>query len=138
MSQPWHRAAAKPVGGQVRPYGLYFHEGVVFQVYSPDELRQAQVQAKIEEDLAGAVTHWRDRLKKWVFVYNARRGLAPDIPAMLQVQQARHPDVEIEALSSHALWVVERDHVGRGLSMTYLIHELEMAARLRAGVFPVC
>lgn len=102
---------------QVRPYGnigdrkcdgLYFHEGVVFQVYSPDELRQAQVQAKIEEDLAGAVTHWRDRLKKWVFVYNARRGLAPDIPAMLQVQQARHPDVEIEALSSDALWAIAR------------------------------
>jgi hypothetical protein len=32
--------------------GLYFLEGVVFQVYSPDELKQAQVARKIEEDLA--------------------------------------------------------------------------------------
>jgi hypothetical protein len=102
---------------QVRPYGnigdrkcdgLYFHEGAVFQVYSPDELKQAQVEAKIEEDLTGAVTHWRDHLKKWVFVYNARRGLAPDIPAMLQRQQARHPGVAIEALSSDALWEMAR------------------------------
>jgi hypothetical protein len=45
----------------IRPYGnigdrkcdgLYFLEGVVFQVYSPDELKQAQVARKIEEDLA--------------------------------------------------------------------------------------
>ena len=102
---------------QVRPYGnigdrkcdgLYFHEGVVFQVYSPDELKQAQVEAKIEEDLTGAVAHWRDRLKKWVFVYNSRRGLAPDIPAMLQLQQARHQQVAIEALSSDALWEMTR------------------------------
>jgi hypothetical protein len=98
---------------QVRPYGnigdrkcdgLYFHEGVVFQVYSPDEMKQAQVEAKIEEDLTGAIAHWRDRLKKWVFVYNARRGLPPDVPAMLQVQEARHPAVVIEAWSADALW----------------------------------
>ena len=45
---------------QLRPYGkigdrkcdgLYFQEGVVFQVYSPDELKQAQVARKIDEDL---------------------------------------------------------------------------------------
>lgn len=99
---------------QIRPYGnigdrkcdgLYFQDGVGFQVYSPDELKQAQVVAKIEEDLAGAVEHWGegDRLKTWVFVYNARRGLPPDIPAMLQEEKEKHPAVAIDAWSSDAL-----------------------------------
>ena len=59
--------------------------------------------AKIEEDLAGAVEHWGDRLKTWVFVYNARRGLPPDIPAMLQEEKEKHPAVAIDAWSSDAL-----------------------------------
>jgi hypothetical protein len=46
---------AKPEFMQIRPYGkigdrkcdgLYFQEGVVFQVYSPDELKQSEVQAR--------------------------------------------------------------------------------------------
>jgi len=85
---------AQPEFMQIRPYGnigdrkcdgLFFEEGGVFQVYSPDELKQSEVQAKIEEDLAGAVGHWGDNgLKRWTFVYNCRRGLAPDIPATLR------------------------------------------------------
>ena len=58
---------------------------------------------KIDEDLAGAVEHWGDRLKTWIFVYNARRGLPPDIPAMLQEQQERYPDVAFDACERHAL-----------------------------------
>lgn len=105
---------AHPEFMQIRPYGnigdrkcdgLFFEAGVVFQVYSPDELKQAEVQAKIEEDLAGAVDHWRDKgLKRWVFVYNCRRGLAPDIPATLNAQRAKYPTVELDHLSSDALW----------------------------------
>ena len=44
-----------------------------------------------------------DRLKTWVFVYNARRGLPPDIPAMLQEEKEKHPAVAIDAWSSDAL-----------------------------------
>ncbi len=105
---------AHPEFMQIRPYGnigdrkcdgLFFEAGVVFQVYSPDELKQAEVQAKIEEDLAGAVDHWRDKgLKRWVFVYNCRRGLPPDIPATLNAQRAKFPSVELDHLSSDALW----------------------------------
>jgi hypothetical protein len=113
---------AQPAFMQIRPYGnigdrkcdgLYFHEGVVFQVYSPDELKQSEVQAKIEEDLAGAVQHWKGRgLKKWVFVYNSRRGLAPDIPGTLSEQKAKYPWLEIDHLSGDALW-----EMARGLSL---------------------
>jgi hypothetical protein len=99
--------AIRPYGniGDRKCDGLYFDDGVVFQVYSPDELTQAQVQAKIEEDLTGAVKHWKRRgLKKWVFVYNSRRGLAPDIPGTLAKYKKKYPWLEIDHLSNDALW----------------------------------
>lgn len=109
---------AQPEFMSIRPYGnigdrkcdgLFFEAGTVFQVYSPDELKQAEVQAKIEEDLAGAVDHWRDKgLKRWVFVYNCRRGLAPDIPATLKAQQAKYTNVTLDHMSSEALWEMAR------------------------------
>jgi hypothetical protein len=106
----------RPEFMQIRPYGnigdrkcdgLFLADGTVFQVYSPDELKQAELQAKIEEDFDGAVANWKD-LKKWVFVYNARRGLPPDIAATLGTQQAKHPTLTIESLSSDALWEMAR------------------------------
>lgn len=113
---------AKPEFMQIRPYGkigdrkcdgLFFQDGVVFQVYSPDELKQSEVQAKIEEDLSGAVSHWGSKgLKKWVFVYNCRRGLAPDIPGTLKAQQAKYRGVALDHVSSDALW-----EMARGLSV---------------------
>lgn len=99
--------AIRPYGniGDRKCDGLYYKDGVVYQVYSPDELRQAETQAKIEEDLAGAVKHWTERgLKKWVFVYNARRGLAPDIPGTLAEQMKKYPWLEIDHLSDSELW----------------------------------
>ncbi len=113
---------AQPEFMQIRPYGniddrkcdgLFFEDGVVFQVYSPDELKQSEVQAKIEEDLAGAVGHWGNKgLKRWTFVYNCRRGLPPDIPATLKAQRAKYPDITLDHMSSDALW-----EKARGLSL---------------------
>ncbi|MEL6912794.1 MAG: hypothetical protein AAFO85_21780, partial [Cyanobacteria bacterium J06598_4] len=101
---------AKPEFMQIRPYGnigdrkcdgLFYSQenSTVFQVYSPDELKQAEVQKKIDEDLNGAVNHWGDNLKKWVFVYNVRRGLPPDIPKTLKEKQNQYPDIELGHLS---------------------------------------
>ena len=102
----------------VRPYGrfgdrkcdgLIESEGIVFQVYSPDELKQAEVQKKIDEDLAGAAQHWSGILKKWVFVYNARRGTPPDIKLTLQQKQKQYPDIEIDSWSNDYLWEIARE-----------------------------
>jgi len=103
---------------QIRPYGkigdrkcdgLLYANSTIFQVYSPDELKQAEVQKKIDEDLDGAVRHWGDTLKKWVFVYNVRRGLPPDIPKTLQQKQKQYPNIVIEHLSSDGLWEMARE-----------------------------
>ena len=112
---------ARPEFMQIRPYGnigdrkcdgLLDAGGTIFQVYSPNELKQAQLKKKINEDLDGAVKHWGDTLKKWVFVYNARGGLAPDIPKILQQKQKQYPNIEIDHWSNHYLW-----EMARGLSL---------------------
>lgn len=108
---------AKPQFVQIKPYGnigdrkcdgLFHAEGTVFQVYSPDELKQAELKKKIKEDLDGAVKHWKAILREWVFVYNARRGLPPDIPGALDSHRKRYPKLSIDHLSSDALWELAR------------------------------
>jgi hypothetical protein len=108
---------AKPEFMQIRPYGnigdrkadgLFMAESTIFQVYSPDTLTQAEVIKKINEDLDGAVIHWGEDLKKWVFVYNVRRGIPPDIPKILKEKQKQYPGVTIDHLSSDALWEIAR------------------------------
>jgi hypothetical protein len=106
---------------RVRPYGkfgdrkcdgLIQAEGTIFQVYSPDELKQSEVQKKIDKDLDGAVQSWSDLLKKWVFVYNVKRGTPPDIQVTLQQKRKQYPDIEIDGWSNDYLW-----EIARGLSL---------------------
>lgn len=110
---------AKPEFMQIRPYGrigdrksdgmfVSSSGSTIFQVYSPDELKQAEVEKKINEDLDGAYEHWKMTLKTWVFVYNVRRGLPPDIPSTLLAKQKEYPDITLEHLSSDGLWEMAR------------------------------
>lgn len=108
---------SRPEFMQIRPYGnigdrkcdgLFIADGTIFQVYSPDELTQAEVKRKIDEDLDGAVDHWGERMKEWFFVYNVRRGLPPDIPGLLQEKKAQYPKLTLNHLSSDALWEIAR------------------------------
>lgn len=100
----------KPYGkfGDRKVDGLFWDDGTAYQVYSPDEMREAETRKKIEEDLAGAVAHWGQALRRWVFVYNVRRGLAPDVVSLLQRERARYPNLTIEPLSNHDLWAITR------------------------------
>ncbi len=113
---------AKPEFTQIRPYGkigdrkcdgLFDAGSTIFQVYSPDELKQSELQKKIEQDLDGAVKHWGDVLQTWFFVYNARRGLPPDIlRETLHKKQQQYPSITIKPLGSDELW-----EIARGLSL---------------------
>lgn len=99
----------------IRPYGnigdrkcdgLFFADGAstVFQVYAPDELKQDELISKIDEDLAGAVLHWSGSLECWIFVYNVRRGVPPDVARLLVDKQKDYPQLKIDHWSSDALW----------------------------------
>ena len=102
---------------RIRPYGrvgdrkidgLCWGDGTAYQVYSPDEMKEADTRHKIEEDLAGAVAHWKGELKRWVFVYNVRRGVPADVMGCLQAQRQKYPDITIESLSNDDLWKIVR------------------------------
>lgn len=109
---------ARPEFVQIRAYGnigdrkadgLLITDSTIFQVYAPDTMTQAEALKKIDEDLDGAVAHWGGRMKKWVFVYNTRIGLPPDIPKILIDKQKQYPQVTIEPMSSDALWEIARE-----------------------------
>lgn len=107
----------KPEFMQIRPYGnigdrkmdgLLRADSAVFQVYSPDDLTQAESIKKINEDLDGAVDEWGDDIKSWTFVYNVRRGLPPDIPRILNLKQEQYPKVKLNHISNDQLWEMAR------------------------------
>lgn len=109
---------AKPGFVRVRHYGnigdrkcdgLFRQDSIFFQVYSPDELGQAKVQKKIDEDLDGAVSHWGESIKTWVFVYNVKRGVSPGILDTLQEKQKQYPNIKINHLSNDDLWEITRN-----------------------------
>jgi hypothetical protein len=89
--------------------GLFRDDSIFFQVYSPDELGQAKVQKKINEDFDGAVEYWGDAIKTWTFVYNVRRGVPPDILGTLQEKQKQYPKINITHLSNDDLWEITRN-----------------------------
>lgn len=106
---------ARPGFIRVRPYGnigdrkcdgLFRDDSIFFQVYSPDQIDQAKVQKKINEDLDGAVEYWGDAIKTWSFVYNVRRGVPPDILETLQEKQKQYPSIKIDHLSNDDLWEI--------------------------------
>jgi hypothetical protein len=103
----------KPYGkmGDLKCDGLFFAKGTVFQVYSPDELTQAKLVRKIGEDLSGAAKAWGKSLKKWVFVYNARGGVPPDVARTLASKARKFRRIEISHMSNDELW-----EIARGLS----------------------
>lgn len=107
----------RPEFMSIRPYGnigdrkcdgLLRSNGTVFQVYSPDEMKQDDLVAKIDEDLDGAVTAWPGEFGTWVFVYNNRRGLPPDVPKALNAKQQQYPDLTIANWSNDYLWELLR------------------------------
>ena len=84
--------------------GLFYGDGTVYQVYSPDRVERTKTLKKIREDLAGAVAEWGDALRAWVFVYNTRAGLPADVPHLLKQEAKKYPGITIRPLSDDELW----------------------------------
>ena len=101
----------KPYGnkGDKKADGLYFRDGVVYQVYSPDRVKLADTLNKIIADLDGAIEEWGEDLEEWTFVYNTRWGTAADIPALLKEKTKEYPDIAITTLGEADLWKIVRD-----------------------------
>ena len=77
---------------RVRPWGKFGdrkNDGYLksqrklFQVYAPNDMKQAAALRKIEEDFTEALPHWKDYFDEWIFVHNGREGLSPGIAKKL-------------------------------------------------------
>lgn len=131
---------ANPRFMQIRPYGrlgdrkadgLFRFGKTVYQVYSPDDFTQEKVVTKIDEDLDGAVAEWGEDLDEWIFVYNARRGLPPDVPKILGEKQKQYPRISIASLSKEGLWEIARE-----LTLQQLAEILGNPAEYESSFFP--
>jgi hypothetical protein len=80
----------------------------LFQVYAPNEMKKAVAEAKIKEDFAGALQHWRVHFDHWTFVHNAHDGLRPHVQQVILDTQRANPGVTIETWSLHELAAIFR------------------------------
>jgi len=84
--------ACRPWGnrGDRKNDGFLKSEQRLFQVYAPNEMKEAEAIKKITEDFEGAKEHWGTTFNKWTFVHNADDGLPPHVQkVLLDFQQAK-------------------------------------------------
>ncbi len=82
--RPWGNIGDQKNDGYLRS------ERILFQCYAPNDLAASACIAKIDEDLNGALPHWKKHFGTWVFVHNGLSGLGPEVTAHLLALDAKH------------------------------------------------
>lgn len=65
--------------GDKKNDGFLASEKTVFAVYSPYDISGSKTINKMENDFQGALNHWEEEMKKWIFVHNGKDGISPPI-----------------------------------------------------------
>ena len=102
--------ACRPWGnrGDRKNDGFLKSEQQLFQVYAPNEMKEAVAIKKITDDFEGAKEHWGLHFNKWAFVHNADDGLPPHVQkVLLDFQEANH-GINIESWGMEELRAVFR------------------------------
>ncbi len=102
--------ACRPWGnrGDRKNDGFLKSEQRLFQVYAPNEMKEAVAIKKITEDFEGAKEHWGANFNKWTFVHNADDGLPPHAQRVLLDFQQANQGVNIESWGLEELRTVFR------------------------------
>lgn len=89
--------ACRPWGnrGDRKNDGFLKSERRLFQVYAPNEMKESNAIAKIQEDFEGAKVHWSNHFDKWVFAHNAEK-LPPHIQKVLLDFEKENPGIKLE------------------------------------------
>ena len=90
--------AVRPYGnqGDLKCDGRQVSTGTIFQCYAPYQMKQAELNAKMDRDFRGAYENWRGDMTRWVLVHNDSRGLPPSSIQRLDGLRRDHPKVRIE------------------------------------------
>lgn len=90
--------ACRPWGnrGDRKNDGFLKSERRLFQVYAPNEMKEAMAITKIQEDFDGAKAYWGMHFNKWVFAHNAVDGLPPHVQKVLLDFEAQNSGIIVE------------------------------------------
>ena len=96
--------AVRPYGrsGDLKCDGRQVSTDTIFQCYAPYDMKEADLNTKIEQDFFGAVENW-DHMARWVFVHNDNRGLPPSSIQLFDKLRRDYPAVEISVWTEPAL-----------------------------------
>lgn len=89
--RPWGSSGDRKNDGYLKS------QRTLFQVYAPNEMKEAKALEKIDEDFNGALPHWQKHFDAWVFVHNSREGLGPGITKRLLDLDSEHDQITIKA-----------------------------------------
>jgi hypothetical protein len=84
--------------GDLKCDGYLQSSRTVFALYAPKDWdrRLSQAIAKLTDDHAGALVHWKNYMGCWALVHNDEEGLPAPIVQLLLQLQAKDPAVEID------------------------------------------
>lgn len=85
--------------GDRKADGRSLSDRTIYQCHAPERLDKARLRTKIEADFEGAVEHWGDWMRRWVFVHNGVRGLPAEVLKCLDALRERPISVTIESWS---------------------------------------
>ena len=81
----------------------------LFQVYAPNEMKEADAIKKITEDFEEAKKYWGTHFTKWAFVHNADNGLPPHVQKILLEFQQANQGIDIESWGIEELRTIFRN-----------------------------
>ena len=89
--RPWGRSGDRKNDGYLRS------KRILFQVYAPNEMAEAEALDKIDSDFTGALPYWQAHFEEWVFVHNSRTGLGPGVTKMLLDLADQHKPLRLSS-----------------------------------------
>jgi|HubBroStandDraft_2_1064218.scaffolds.fasta_scaffold07715_3 hypothetical protein len=96
----------KPSGvvGDWKSDGYSADTATIYQCYAPEELTATKAANKVHEDFNGAKDRWKEKMKRWVFVWSSERALPPQVVAALAEIKDKNPLLTIEPIGREGLW----------------------------------
>jgi hypothetical protein len=96
-TRPWGRSGDRKNDGYLKS------RRILFQVYAPNEMKERDAIAKIEEDFQEALPHWEQFFDAWIFVHNAKEGLGPGVLQKLLDLDRDYPEIKVGSWDFDAL-----------------------------------
>lgn len=86
-TRPWGQSGDQKCDGYILSTGTFY------QVYAPDDLDAKSAVTKMQKDFAGALDKWKEKIRVWVFVHNAKVGVPPHVLQQLTTFKRDNPGI---------------------------------------------